>query len=317
MRVERRIWIVLIVLIATLVPFDATVSHVEAGAAATAKRLPNACTLISKTDVATAFAKLESALQPTSVSDPVRGKPSNQGGQGTNSCQTAFYLPNSVAGNVLVKTNLVTKQTPCPPKGQPGKTVTISGTKALLEPLPSDAKVVRDVTFVDHGGCAFIEIFLSGGSARVPRRAFVDLATAALAKKSGATAAGTSSTSASQGPPAACTTITKADAETALGQAVNDNDATSTTACEYRETSGPNFINVEVASGQTKTDLQRMLSNSGPLQFVPLGDAAYMGPVTIAVLKNGISIRIDWLGGATPNTPNALTQLARTASARI
>jgi hypothetical protein len=186
MRVQGRMWIALVVSIATVVPVGAAAFDVGAAAAAAAKKLPDACALISKTDVATTFAKLDPALQPTSVSDPVRGKPSNQGGQGTNSCQTAFYLPNSVGGNVLVSTNLVTKQAPCPPKGQPGKTVKISGTKALLEPLPSDAKVVRDVTFVDHGGCAFIEVFLSGGSARVPRSAFVQLAKAALAKKTGA-----------------------------------------------------------------------------------------------------------------------------------
>ena len=82
---------------------------------------------------------------------------------------------------MLVKTYPVTKQIPCPPKGQPGKTVKVSGTKVFVEPNPSDAKVTRDVTFVDQGGCAFVEIFLSGGSAKVPQSAFLDLAAAALA----------------------------------------------------------------------------------------------------------------------------------------
>jgi hypothetical protein len=180
-----RVWIVLFVV------FGAGMTGGAVAGAAT-KKLPDACVLITKADVATAFAKLEVALQPTSVSDPVRGKPSNQGGQGTNSCETAFYLPNSVGGTVLVKTVPVTKQFPCPPKGQPGKTVTISRTKALLEPNPSDAKVVRDVTFVDQGGCAFIEVFLSGGSAKVPESAYVDLATAALSKKPVGTSTGAS-----------------------------------------------------------------------------------------------------------------------------
>ncbi len=151
-------------------------------AAAASKKIPDACVLITKADVTTAFAKLEAALQPTSVIDPARGKDTSQGGQGTNSCSTVFYVPNSVGGSVLVKTYPITSKFPCPPKGQPGKTVKIGKTKALLEPNPSDAKVVRDVTFVDKGGCAFIEIFLSGGTAKVPASGFVDLATAALAK---------------------------------------------------------------------------------------------------------------------------------------
>ena len=160
-------------------------SLVAATAPASAKaKVPNSCTLITKADVTTAFAKLDADLQPLSVADPEVGKPTNQGGQGTNSCSTTFMLPNSVGGSVLVKTNPVTKQLPCPPKGQPGKTIKIAGTKVLVEPNPSDAKVTRDVTFVDQGGCAFIEIFLSGGSAKVPQSAFTDLATAALAKKS-------------------------------------------------------------------------------------------------------------------------------------
>jgi hypothetical protein len=145
------------------------------------KKVPDACSLITAADVTTAFAKLDAALQPTSVAEPEIGKPSSQGGQGTNSCSTSFMLPNSVGGDVLVKTYPVTKQTPCPAKSQPGKTVKVSGTKVFVEPNPSDAKVTRDVTFVD-GGCVFIEVFLSGGSARVPQSGFLDLAAAALAK---------------------------------------------------------------------------------------------------------------------------------------
>jgi hypothetical protein len=165
------------------------VAAAPAGAHASAKastktKVPDSCTLITKADVTTAFAKLDAALQPLSVADPEIGKPSNQGGQGTNSCSTSFMLPNSVGGSVLVKTFPVTKQTPCFPKGQPGKSIKIAGTKVLVEPNPSDGKVTRDVTFVDQGGCAFIEIFLSGGSAKIPQSAFTDLAAAALAKPS-------------------------------------------------------------------------------------------------------------------------------------
>jgi hypothetical protein len=161
----------------------AFVASAAVPASAKAQKVPDACSLITKTDVATAFAKLDAALQPLSVEDPVVGKPSSQGGFGTNSCSTSFMLPNSVGGDVLVKTNPITKQIPCPPKGSPGKTVKVSGTKVLVEPNPSDAKVTRDVTFVDAGGCAFIEIFVSGGTARVPQSGFLDLAAAALAKK--------------------------------------------------------------------------------------------------------------------------------------
>jgi hypothetical protein len=150
-------------------------------ASAKAKPVPDACSLITTADVTTAFAKLDAALQPTSVADPEIGKPASQGGQGTNSCSTSFELPNFVGGSVLVKTYPVTKQIPCPPKGQPGKTLKVSGTKVFVEPVPSDAKATRDVTFVD-GGCVFIEVFLSGGSARVPQSAFLDLAADALAK---------------------------------------------------------------------------------------------------------------------------------------
>jgi hypothetical protein len=152
-------------------------------AAAASNKLPDSCTLVVQADVSAAFAKLEPALQATDVSVPVRSKPTNQGGFGHNGCETTFTLPNSVAGRILVETLPVSKTLGCPLKGQPGKTVKISGTKALLEPLPSNAKVVRDVVFVDRGACASIEIFLSGGPAHVPASGFVDLAKAALAKK--------------------------------------------------------------------------------------------------------------------------------------
>jgi hypothetical protein len=152
-------------------------------ASAASKKLPDSCVLVTQADVSAAFAKLEPALQPTDVSVPVRSKPTNQGGFGHNGCETTFTLPNAVAGRILVETLPVSKPLGCPVKGQPGKTVKISGTKALLEPLPSDTKVVRDVVFVDRGACASIEIFLSGGTARVPASGFVDLAKAALAKK--------------------------------------------------------------------------------------------------------------------------------------
>src|SRR5450432_2359139 len=121
----------------------AVVASAAVPASAKAK-VPDACSLITKADVATAFAKLDAVLQPLSVADPAVGKPASQGGQGTNSCSMTFMLSNSVGGSVLVKTNPVTKQIPCPPKGQPGKTVKVSGTKVFAEPLPSDAKVTRD-----------------------------------------------------------------------------------------------------------------------------------------------------------------------------
>jgi hypothetical protein len=175
----RRFWIVVLAVSCVF-----AWASVPASAGTKAKKVPDACALITQADVSTAFAKLEPALQPLSVADPVVGKPASQGGQGTNSCSTTFILPNSVGGSVLVKTNPVTKQIPCPAKGQPGKTVKVSGTKVLVEPNPSDAKVTRDVEFVDRGGCVFIEIFVSGGTARVPQSAFVELAAAALAKAS-------------------------------------------------------------------------------------------------------------------------------------
>jgi hypothetical protein len=187
----RRVSIFVLVLVAAITQIG---SFAAPAGAATKSTPPDACALITSADVATAFAKLDPALQPTSVTDPVRGKPANQGGQGTNSCSTAFYLPNSVGGSVLVKANKIVKGFPCPPKGQPGKTVKIGATKARLEPVPSNAAVTRDITFVQQGGCTFLEIFLSGGDAHVPASAFVELATDALAKKPGATPAATTTT---------------------------------------------------------------------------------------------------------------------------
>jgi hypothetical protein len=175
--VRARCSVVAIIVVSCAMLVSATVP-----ASAKAKKVPNACSLITKADVSAAFAKLDAALQPLSVTDPAVGKPASQGGQGTNSCSTTFMLANSVGGSVLVSTNPVTKQTPCPPKGQPGKTVKVAGTNVFAEPNPSNAKVTRDVTFVDGGGCVFVEIFLSGGSATVPQSAFLDLAAAALAK---------------------------------------------------------------------------------------------------------------------------------------
>jgi hypothetical protein len=147
-----------------------------------AAKLPDSCTLVTKADVTTAFAKLDAALQPTSVSDPTPSKPTNQGGFGPRACETVFFLPNSVSGRVLVTANPIVASIGCPTKGQPGKKTTISGAKALLEPIPGQPSVVRDVAFVDKKACATIQIFLSGGANKVPASGFVDLAKAALAK---------------------------------------------------------------------------------------------------------------------------------------
>ncbi len=137
---------------------------------------------VTKADVAAAFAKLDAALQPTNVLEPTRAKPRNQGGFGPHACQTQMQLPNSVGANVLVSIEPIVKKIGCPPKGQPGKTVKVSGVKVFVEPIPSRPQETRDVMFIDHGACAFIEIFLSGGDAKVPPSAFLDLAKAALAK---------------------------------------------------------------------------------------------------------------------------------------
>jgi len=176
----KRFSIVIVPAMVVAVACFVVAASVPAGAKA--KKPPDACLLITKADVSTTFAKLEAALQPVTVGEPTIGKPASQGGQGTYSCSTSFQLPNSVGGSVLVKTFPLNSKFPCIPKGQPGKTVKVSGMKAFVEPVPSHANVTRDITFVDKGGCAFIEIFLSGGSARVPQSAFVDLAAAALAK---------------------------------------------------------------------------------------------------------------------------------------
>lgn len=166
----------------TIVLAAAAAMAITAPAASAAKKAPDTCTLVTQADVSTAFAKLEPALQPTSVAAPEHGKPASQGGFGTASCSTAFYLPNSVGGSVLVNATPVSSKLPCFPKGQPGKTVKIAGTKALLEPVPSDAKTTRNVTFVDKGSCVSIEVFVSGGDNHVPASGFTDLAAAALSK---------------------------------------------------------------------------------------------------------------------------------------
>ena len=292
--------------LASVALLSVAIVAVAAPAASAAKKAaPDACALVTKADVTAALGKLDPALQPTSVSDPVSAGASKTGG----SCETQLVFPSSVAGKVLVQTSAGAKKTQCPNPAAAGKKVTVSGTKALLEPTPRDASIVRDVTFFDQGACVVILIQLSGGSAKVPPSAFVDLATFALAKKAGATKAGAGT--------AACTLVIRADAATALGQPVNDNDAKSNSSCQYRETSGSNAIKVTVATGQTTSDLQRSMSSSGPLQPLSgVGDAAYLGPTAIAVLKGGTMIRIDWLGGATPNTGPALRQLAQTAIGR-
>ena len=87
-----------------------------------------------------------------------------------------------MGANVLVSMNPVVKKYGCPPKGQLGKSVKVSGTKVLVEPLPSHPDRTRSVEFIDGGACAFIEISLSGGSAVVPTSVFLDLTEAALAK---------------------------------------------------------------------------------------------------------------------------------------
>lgn len=294
----RRFGIVVLLTVAILALNTPAVSAAK-------KALPDACALIAKADVTAAFGKLDAALQPTNVSDPVSSGASKAGG----SCETQLVFPNSVAGKVLVQTSAGAKKAQCPNPAAPGKKVTVSGTKALLEPTPRDANVVRDVTFFDQGACVLILIQLSGGSAKVPESGFVDLASAALAKKGSETKAGAGA--------AACALVARADAATALGQPVNDNDAKSSRACEYRETSGPNSIKITVAIGQTKSDLQRTMSSAGPLQpLTALGDAAYLGPTAVAVLKGDTMIRIDWVGSATSNTGAVLKQLAQTAVGR-
>lgn len=140
--------------------------------------LPDACKLLTQSDIQTAYAKLEPALVPTSVGEPTRSKPRNQGGFGPQSCETILQFPNSVGGQVLVSSLKASKF--CPAPGQPGKTVKVQHTKALLEPVPGKPSVVRDITFAKSGACVTIETFLSGGSAVVPASAFLDLAKAAL-----------------------------------------------------------------------------------------------------------------------------------------
>jgi len=173
-----------LLLLATLVTAMALAAVAPAAPAKTKKKgLPDACLIVTKADVTAAFAKLDPVLQPTTVNDPARSKPTNQGGFGPHACETALILPNSVSANVLVEALALDKRIGCPPKGQPGKSVKVSGTKVLLEPLPSNPAVTRDVQFADKGACVSIEIFVSGGPNHVPPSGFTDLAAAVLAKK--------------------------------------------------------------------------------------------------------------------------------------
>ena len=159
------------------------VAVLAAPVAAAKKALPDACTAVTQADVTAAFTKLDASLQPVgAVSEPTRSKPTSQGGSGPHACESHMEIPNSVGVSVLVSLNPYQKKYGCPPKGQPGKTVKVSGTKVFVEANPSRPNETRDVTFIDRGACAFIEISPSGGSAVVPASAFLDLATAALAK---------------------------------------------------------------------------------------------------------------------------------------
>ena len=108
-----------------------TIMAVNAPAASTAKKaLPDTSALVTQADVTAAFGKLDPTLQPTSVSDPVSSGASKTGG----SCETQLVFPNSVAGKVLVQASAGAKKTQCPNPAAPGKKVTVSGAKALLEP---------------------------------------------------------------------------------------------------------------------------------------------------------------------------------------
>jgi hypothetical protein len=172
-------YVVPITLLASLLGVAALATPVGAAK----KALPDACTAVTKADVTAAFVKLDAALQPTSdVSEPTRSKPQSQGGFGDHACESHMEVPNFVGATVLVSMNPIVKKIGCPPKGQPGKTVKVSGTKVLIEHGPSHPNQTRSVEFTDRGACAFILISLSGGSAVVPPSAFLDLAKAALAK---------------------------------------------------------------------------------------------------------------------------------------
>ena len=154
-----------------------------APSAAKSTPLPDACTLVTKADISAAFAALEPVLQPTTVGDPTKSKPTSQGGFGPHACTTALQLPNSVGATVLVDSVPLSTAIGCPPKGQPGKKTTIGATKAVLEPLPSAPQEVRDIQFPYGKACVAIEISVSGGPNHVPAAGFVSLAKAALAKK--------------------------------------------------------------------------------------------------------------------------------------
>jgi hypothetical protein len=163
-------------LVGAVVCVSVFVSNVPSAGAKT--RLPDACKLVTQSDVQTVYGKLEPALVPTSVGIPTQSKPREQGGFGLQDCETSLQFPNSVGGSVLVSS--LKASSFCPAKGQPGKKVTVQHTKALLEPVPGKPNVVRDVTFAKGGACITIETFLSGGDAEVPASAYIDLAKVAL-----------------------------------------------------------------------------------------------------------------------------------------
>ncbi len=324
---------------AGIVILVASAGVVAAGgsASAAAKKLPDPCSLITKADVANAFATLQTALQPTSVSDPVGGKPANQGGQGLNLCGTAFYLPNSVAGTVLVNSNPITNQFPCPPKGQSGKTVRISGTKALIEPNPSEPKVVRDVTFPEGGGCVFIEISLSGGTARVPQSGFVDLAKAALAKKSGtksstsgsppSSAKGASGITKTLPPP--CSLLTKDEVQPIFGTTVLDAVQSTpgqpgVSQCSFSLTVGIQGKNVTV---RTHTDYAhdpsyifpppstKSVSGLPDPAYISVDLAQKVGAISVKLGRSVMEIQVN--GYDQPVTKDQLIQFAKDALGRV
>jgi len=155
-------------------------------AVAKSKSVPDSCTLVTKADISAAFATLDPVFQPTTVGEPTKSKPISQGGHGPAVCDTALQLPNSVGVTVDVDDHLALSiaRFGCPPKGMPGKKITVGKTKALLEPLPDRPQDVRDIAFPYGKVCVYISIPVSGGPNRVPASAFVSLAKAALAKKS-------------------------------------------------------------------------------------------------------------------------------------
>lgn len=154
----------------------------------------------------------------------------------------------------------------------------------------------------------------SGGSKHANARTAASTTTSTT---SAATTTTTSRDAPAATTPAACTLVTKADASATLGHPVGDNDSTSPNGCEYREIGGPSFLNVTVTGHADPSSLQQSLSYSGSTQSVSgIGDAAYVATATIAALKHGVAVRIDWLGGARVDRA-ALEQLARTALSRV